>query len=556
MKIICNPPLTRYYNAFCRDLLQTLTEEELTTLERNLCISQDGELSTDQGMATNCTSAPVQENHSPCSSANVVSNGDQEEMQEHLALFVCPSQEEQPAAEERGWDNVETAQGEEEQEQGLLCEEAEEAELACSMQYDEEEFEQLNMMVYRVGDEMSTLLSPPSQGQSPAHRPRGVEAGGGSIGASSTEASPHRFLVGRGRTGIYVEEEDRVFLMDDLDAAGDSITSISREACSFVTSPSKAPKSARPAHRKTGPRLDSTKNGWCSEAQSEQPCPQPRGRNTHCLNAKHHPCTSAPGSEPLPYTNGWEMGLEGTASETAEVIAHRMGGMKLSATVIFNPHSPSLTELTVDKLRLPRPTPSEIEPCGPLVATHCLLNSCVCCGTCDDSHEDAIATETTGLGFGLALGLERHCKTAAPSSVIQSSACWQPPRGHDPHSKGEVTQLTPPSYRRSAENLEEDSNLRLCEKCLVVAPGRGHHSPDCGSSREEAPSQQKHQLVSEKSQQASGCQQRDKEKDKTGSKDSKRDTEDGRRSSRCVIFKKTPNIYRLLSYVEVTSSFR
>uniref|UniRef100_A0A3Q3GAT2 Lateral signaling target protein 2 homolog n=1 Tax=Labrus bergylta TaxID=56723 RepID=A0A3Q3GAT2_9LABR len=341
-----------------RDLLQTLTEEELITLEKNLCISQDGE-----GRVRGSRS-----------------------------IWLCLSVPE-------------------EQEQGLLCEEAEEAELACSMQYDEEELEQLNMMVYRVGDEMSTLLSPPSQGQSPAHQP----GRGDSSGASSSEASPRRLLVSRGRTGFYVEEEDRVFLMEDLDAAGD-ITSISREAFSCVASPSKTPSAVRPVQRKPSPRLDSNRNGWLSEAQSEQPCPQPRSLNGHCPHAKPPPCTSAPGSEPLPYTNGWDMGLEGTASETAEVIAHRMGGMKLSATVIFNPHSPSLSELAVDKLLLPRPAPSEVEPCGPLVATHCLLNSCVCCGSCEDGHEDAITTENTGLGLGLALGLDKHCKMAAPST--------------------------------------------------------------------------------------------------------------------------------------------
>ncbi|KAF1374866.1 hypothetical protein PFLUV_G00233510 [Perca fluviatilis] len=510
-----------------RDLLQTLTGEELMTLERNLCISQDGELSTDS------SPAPVQENHSFCSPANDSSKGESEGEQELLAPFVCPNQEEELAEVEKGWEEVETEKGKEEQEQepGLLCEEAEEAELACSMQYDEEELEQLNMMVYRVGDEMSTLLSPPSQGQSPAHHPHRGDAGGSS-GASSTEASPRRLLVSQGRTGIYVEEEDKVFFMEDLDAAGDSITSISREACRCIASPSKAPESACPVQHKPGPQPDPTRNGWYSEAQSEQPCPQPRSQNTHCPNAKRPPYTSPPGSESLPYTNGWEMGSEGTASETAEVIAHRMGGMKLSATVIFNPRSPSLTELAVDKLLLPRPAPSEIETCGPLVATHCLLNSCVCCGSCEDGHEDAIATETTGLGLGLALGLDKHCKTAAPSTVIQSSACRLPPRGHEPHRKGELAQLTPPSSRCSAETLEEDSNSQLCEKCLVVAPG--HQAQDCGSSGGDGPSPCNHQLRNEKKQQASGGRQRDKEadKDKPGTKDSKRDTkEDSRRSS-------------------------
>ncbi|XP_034051075.1 lateral signaling target protein 2 homolog isoform X2 [Thalassophryne amazonica] len=514
-----------------RDLLQTLTEEELLTLERNLCISQDGELQTEQGLSTSTIPAPVQNNHSSCGPTSNVSNGESEEPPEHLALFVCPSQEEEVGEVEKSWGNeVETKSGEEEHDEGLFCEEAEEAELACSMQYDEEELEQLNMMVYRVGDEMSTLLSPPSQGQSPAHIRNRPEAGRSS-GASSTEVSPLRLLRGRGRTGINVEEEDRVFFMEDLDAAGDNSTSISKEACNFVASPSKGLESACPVQHKPGLQSDCVRKGWCTEASIEQPCPQPRSQNPQCLSVKHSQCTSVPSSEPLPYTNGWEMGLEGTASETAEVIAHRMGGMKLSATVIFNPHSPSLTELTVDKLLLPPPAPSEVEPCGPLVATHCLLNSCVCCGSCEDGHDDPINTENTGLGLGLALGLDKHCMTPASSAVIQSSACRLPPQCHEPHGKADLSKLTPPSSRHLVESLEEERNSHLGDKCLVVAPGPRHHAQDC---RGDGPSSCNHQLRTEKTQQAIGSQQWDNntDKDKTENKDSKMDNNrNGRQSS-------------------------
>uniref|UniRef100_M4AGH3 Lateral signaling target protein 2 homolog n=1 Tax=Xiphophorus maculatus TaxID=8083 RepID=M4AGH3_XIPMA len=396
-----------------RDLLKTLTEEELLSLEKNLCISQDGEL------ASNGIPVPVQENPSSHSLANDASNGQGSGEEDPLPVFVSPDQDKELAEVESGWEEVETQNGEEEPEQGLLCEEAEEAELACSMQYDEEELEQLNMMVYRVGDEMSTLLSPPSQGQSPARRPsRGEPAG--SSGASSTQASPRRMAANRIRTGVYVEEEDRVFFMEDVDAAGDG---------------SSLPKgSTPPLQQKPGP--GSGINGWSSATTSEQPCP----------TAKRPLCSHAPRNEPLPYSNGWDRGLEGTASETAEVIAHRMGGMKLSATVIFNPRSPSLTELAVDKLLLPRPAASEIEPCGPLVATHCLLNSCVCCGSCEDAHEDGgVASDTAGLELGLALGLDKHCKRPASSAVIQSAACQLPPRAHQRFAKGELAQQTPPS---------------------------------------------------------------------------------------------------------------
>lgn len=493
------------------------------TLERNLCISQDGELPTGQELAANSVEAPGQETHTPCSPTNDSSKAEGEGEQGHLALYVCPSQQVELEVE-KGWEEVETEKGDEEQEPGLLCEEAEEAELACSMQYDEEELEQLNMMVYRVGDEMSTLLSPPSQGQSPAHNPNKGEAGGSS-GASSTEASPRRLLASQGRRGIYVEEEDRVFFMDDLDAAGDGVASITREASSCGSFPAKAPESAHHGLRKSGPRPHPVGNGWYAECPSEQPC-----QNTRCPNVKRPPCASAPGSEPLPYTNGWEMGLEGTATESAEVVAHRMGGMKLSATVIFNPRSPSLTELAVDKLLLPRPAASQIEPCGPLVATHCLLNSCVCCGSCEENHEDSAAAETNGPRLGLALGLERHCMTAAPSSVIQSSACRLPPRGPEPHGEGDLAALDPP-----AEPPEEEPNTRLCQKCLVAAPGPRHRPQGCSSS---AVAPCSHQLREEKKEQDAGGRQRDREldKDKAEPKDSKKETkEDGRRSSRCAV---------------------
>ncbi|XP_028294353.1 lateral signaling target protein 2 homolog isoform X2 [Gouania willdenowi] len=477
-----------------RDLLQTLTEEELITLERNLCISQDGELSTSPGLATSSAPPPIQENHPSSVPVNDSSVVEGERTEEHLAVFVSSGPEEALAEVEKGWEEVDT---EEEQDNVLLCEEAEEAELACSMQYDEEELEQLNMMVYRVGDEMSTLLSPPSQGQSPARLPnKGV-----SSTASSAENSPYRSSGSQRRTGMHVEEEDRVFLMEDLEAAGDALTSVSREACSCVTSDRAGIQDQEPL-----------RNGWFSEATSEQP----RNLNTSRSLAKRPPCTAGRGPESLPYANGWEMGLEGTAAETAEVIAHRMGGMKLSATVIFNPHSPSLTELAVDKLLLPRPPPSEMEACGPLVATHCLLNSCVCCGSCEDGHDDAMGTGPSALALALPLSLDKHCQTTASSVVIQSSTRQPPPRGH------EATERTDPSFYDSVERQEELSNPQLCEKCL-----KWHRTQDCDSRGSDGESTCSPQVGS-----ANGGWQKDTDKDEPEYKDVKRDTkEDCRRSS-------------------------
>ncbi|CAL8272847.1 unnamed protein product [Merluccius merluccius] len=522
-----------------RDLLQTLTEEELLTLERNLCISQDGEFSPDQTPAPSGVPTPAPERCSPCSPTGDAANGEQETQglppppQQQLPLFVSTSQEEESAEVERGWEEAETKLEEHGEGEGeVACEEAEEAELACSMQYDEEELEQLNMMVHRVGDEMSTLLSPPSQGNSPAHLPRRVEAGGSS-GASSTDTSPRRFPGGRLRTGLFVEDEDRVFFMEDLDAAGEGIAGMSKEARGRLASPSRAPEPGCPVQRKATPVPHSARNGWPSSgAQSEEACLRPRGQSPQCPGPKRSPCTTAPGSEPLPYTNGWEVALEGTAPETAEVIANRMGGMKLSATVIFNPRSPSLTELAVDKLLLPRGPAPETEPCGPLVATHCLLNSCVCCGSCDDAHD---ATENGGFGLGLALGLDKHRKVPPPATVIQATACRLGPPGPELSGKEEPSQLTPPSSRCSSEPLpegEEEDRERalLCENCLVAAAGvPRHQTQDSSTSREGRASPCLHQLRTGRMQQASGGPER--ERVKLGSKDSEQSAKEERKKS-------------------------
>ncbi|XP_072313409.1 lateral signaling target protein 2 homolog isoform X2 [Eucyclogobius newberryi] len=466
-----------------RDLLQTLSEEELMTLERNLCISQDGELPLDQCSATNTTPAPCQDTQS----SNESSEGDSK-CEQDPPVFVCAGQE--LAQVERGWEESESS----EPEQGLLCEEAEEAELACSMQYDEEELEQLNMMVHRVGDEMSTLLSPPSQNQSPAHQPH-RDAGG------SANASPYRPLPYRDRTARHLEEEDRVFFMEDLDAA------LSKQ-CVCVASASFALPSGPPQHKPI--QVNGPVGNGCHSVSE-----QPSSHISHGICVK--PPSSVAGTEPPPYTNGWE--LEGCVPETAEVIAHRMGGMKLSATVIFNPRSPSLTELTVDKF-LPRPTPSDVNACGPLVATQCLLNSCVCCGSCED-HEDPITSDSSGPGLGLALGLGKHCKTSAVASnaVIQSSACRVPPRPCKPLCKPGRVPLTPQPARCSDVLLEEEGPL--CDKCLLVLQ-------DCDGGQNNPQARNEEKLG------ASGDEEmeRERETESAASRELRRDSkEHSRRSS-------------------------
>ncbi|EPY89312.1 hypothetical protein CB1_000117011 [Camelus ferus] len=102
-----------------RDLLQTLTEEELHTLERNLCISQDVEFPIRAETQVPPALAPT---------------------------FPAPLAPEEPLSAKAK--NAE-------------------ADLACSMQYDDQELEQLSRMVHKAGDEMSSLLSPPISTDAP-----------------------------------------------------------------------------------------------------------------------------------------------------------------------------------------------------------------------------------------------------------------------------------------------------------------------------------------------------------------------------------------------------
>ncbi|NWT43418.1 LST2 protein, partial [Chroicocephalus maculipennis] len=325
------------------DLLQTLTEDELHTLERNLCISQDVDF-------------PVRADPEVSS---VITPG---------ITATLPSKELSAKAENT------------------------EAELACSMQYDEQELEQLNRMVHRVGDEMSSLLSPPSICQSPAHRPS-------LRNSSSTEASPTRHHLDN-----LTDDEDRVFFMDDLDGAGEALAGLDSVSDTFawVNNPchdSKQNLQYRDALLyENGHQTEETL--LLKDAESDI------SNNNNIEDSKQmsgisvqNSCSCLEGPDSQLYLNGWDAYADD--AETAEVIAHRTGGMKISATVIFNPKSPSSSESPVT-------TPEAAISCVPgsanplaneeedeshklsIAATNCLINSCVCCGSCEDSREDSV----------------------------------------------------------------------------------------------------------------------------------------------------------------------
>ncbi|XP_075565219.1 lateral signaling target protein 2 homolog isoform X1 [Pelecanus crispus] len=326
-----------------RDLLQTLTEDELHTLERNLCISQDVDF-------------PVRADPEVPS---VITPG---------ITATLPAKELSAKAENT------------------------EAELACSMQYDEQELEQLNRMVHRVGDEMSSLLSPPSICQSPAHRPS-------LRNSSSTEASPTRHHLDN-----LTDEEDRVFFMDDLDGAGEALAGLDSVSDTFAWVNNPCHSSKQNLQYRDALLYDNghqTEETLClKDAESDL------SNNNNIEDSKQmsgisvqNSCSCLEGPDSQLYLNGWDAYADD--AETAEVIAHRTGGMKISATVIFNPKSPSSSESPVT-------TPEAAISCVPgsanplaneeedeshklsIAATNCLINSCVCCGSCEDSREDSV----------------------------------------------------------------------------------------------------------------------------------------------------------------------
>ncbi|KAM6150997.1 lateral signaling target protein 2 homolog isoform 2-T2 [Erethizon dorsatum] len=327
-----------------RDLLQALTEEELHMLERSLCVSQEVELPIRTDAQVPSALAPA---------------------------FPMPLPPEKPLST-KATDL--------------------EAELACSMQYDDQELEELSRMVHRAGDEMSSLLSPPSACQSPAHRP-------GAEGSPRGEPSPSRARLKSGG-----DEEERVFFMEDVEVA---------------EAPAKPEPPGGPfgwagnaQERGQGGQHSEVQVGVAARAKEED-------RSSNNMEDGQVQAAGALGStcsclDSQLYLDGWEVSAED--AETAELIAHRTGGMKLSATVIFNPKSPASPDSAVASQDAPGLGISPPEPRaeGPgqgshklsAAATNCLLHSCVCCGSCGDGREDA---------------MERLREKCSPGGVVSAS---------------------------------------------------------------------------------------------------------------------------------------
>ncbi|XP_030732571.1 lateral signaling target protein 2 homolog isoform X2 [Globicephala melas] len=336
-----------------RDLLRTLTEEELHTLERNLCISQDVEF-------------PIRAD-TPVPPA----------LEPALPAPLGPAEPRHA-----------------------------EAELACSVQDDDQELEQLSRMVHRAGDAMSSLLSPPNACQSPAHGP-GAERG--ALG----QASPGGPRLPPGSD----EEEGRVFFMEDVDGAAEPPGG-------------RCGRAGGPQERGRGGESRGAGAGAAAAAETAEDLSGSngvQGDQTRAVGPGSCSC-----SDSQPQLDGWEASAED--AQTAELIAHRTGGMKLSATVIFNPKSPSSLDSALANPEVLGNGVSPGEPAaegpegGPhklsATATNSLLNSCVCCRGCAGSREDAAESLRGKCGSGSVIrssyvGSAKACAKGSAAGLLE-----------------------------------------------------------------------------------------------------------------------------------------
>ncbi|NXE13091.1 LST2 protein, partial [Lophotis ruficrista] len=463
--------LFRPFHTLLRKIRQTLTEDELHTLERNLCISQDLDF-------------PVRADPEVPS---VITPG---------IAATLPAKELSAKAENT------------------------EAELACSMQYDEQELEQLNRMVHRVGDEMSSLLSPPSICQSPAHR--------SSIrNSSSTEASPTRHHLDN-----LTDEEDRLFFMDDLDGAGEALAGLDSvsDTYAWVNNPchdSKQNLQYRDALLyENGHQTEETL--LLKDAESDL------SNNNNIEDSKQmsgisvqNSCSCLEGPDSQLYLNGWDAYADD--AEMAEVIAHRTGGMKISATVIFNPKSPSSSESPVT-------TPEAAISCVPgsanplanevedeshklsIAATNCLINSCVCCGSCEDSREDSVEGLKTKHSAGGVVN--------ASYTVVKSKEMDHVDNLDNSVPAQETVKPETSALLAERDFGREEQNLPISSKCLAHSSGS---QVGAENDSQEAESISNHQKKWEKRKQL--CEKKMDNNDDTSSERTAKEDVKSRSSS-------------------------
>ncbi|XP_043918829.1 lateral signaling target protein 2 homolog [Protopterus annectens] len=410
-----------------RDLLQTLTEDELHSLERNLCISQDVEFHVGPDPDVSSSIPPV--------------------------LTVALPLEDRLSAKAENT----------------------EAELACSMQYDEQELEQLNMMVHRVGDEMSSLLSPPSVCQSPAHRPT-------SGLASDKEGSPHRSVLEN-----TTDEEDRVFFMDDVDGAREAVVGleVNEETLACIGAPDHGTGQLPVSEKQHAVQNGCQNDIHQSLKETEESNATDALKGLTGANSSSVTCTCAEGLDTQLYLNGWD--ANGDEAETAEIIAHRTGGMKISATVIFNPKSPTVSESplspeTADNLpasdQLHELEEGESQKLS-VAASNCLINSCVCCGSCEDSKEDTCeASREETHSQNKVINASYSLAKSKESDNLDTLNCALP-------THGTIKDVCCCNMQTERDDTRESLKTNKCVKCLAHSSDAELHITQNGPQAEE-----------------------------------------------------------------------
>lgn len=318
------------------------------------------------------------------------------------------------------------------------------------MQYDEQELEQLNRMVHRAGNEMSSLLSPPR-----VCKPSVKSVASGNL-------SPNGLHLNSSD-----DEDSRVFFIDDLDGAGEALAGTESSNNAFCDSCATL--------KRGGSCSDPLR---CKQAHHTESCPVLKemagwdhSNNNNVEESNLLATTSFQNScscfeNPDSRLNLCVWDVHAHDAETAEMIAHRTGGMKISATVIFNPKSPSSSEsptssrVTSGDSRYLADGNGETHQLS-VASTNCLVSSCVCCGTCDNSREDNINLKAN----------------SCPGKIIKSSNLLKLKEKHHLHKTGVTISVQEPlkteTYILLAENntCEEDLRLSPASKCSAYPSG-------------------------------------------------------------------------------------
>ncbi|XP_070993880.1 lateral signaling target protein 2 homolog [Oncorhynchus clarkii lewisi] len=338
-----------------RNLLRTLKEEELHSLERNLCVTHEEGL-----VARRCSSAIPHSAITLAQQLEHTMHGKQgAKSQSSVPPQACVVMEEDKE------DNPSLLQVE----PGRL-EWDPEVELSSSLQTDIMEMELLSMMFYQAGDEMSSFLSPaPSQTSSPYPQRRGAASL-----TPSPMASPLRLRRAGSRVssggwssgGSSVDKEERVFYMDDLDGTQKQGYSLPNSPYLNMRRNMSCPSSPWTSlSRKCAEAALQRSKNWPSSSRLSIPDPGVLSVPPICLNGE-----------------GLSQNVSQDLLETAELIALRMKGVKLSATVI-NPLSPNLSTWTEKVKEEKDDDEDDDEEDSQLQslnegATYCQISPCIC----------------------------------------------------------------------------------------------------------------------------------------------------------------------------------